>query len=410
MLAEELTPDRAVQIALLNNRNLQAAYEGLGVAQADLVAAGLLKNPVFDGDLRFSTRGGGTAIDLSLVADFLDVLFIPLRKRLAEQGVSAAKLTVSAAVVDLARDVREAVYELQAATQTVEMRQSVVAATGASYDLAKRLHAAGNVSDLDLARERALFEQSKLDLAASEVDVAQLRERLNGLMGLWGNDTQWAVAGRLADVPANDESTDPVERVAVERSLDLAMSRARIELAERQLGVARPLGWLSDLELGVTAERETGGGWSVGPAISLPLPIFSQGRPAVAAGEARWRAAVNRHYALAVEVRAGARAAQLRVVAARQRAEYYRRVLLPLRRQITAETQKRFNAMQIGAFELLRAKQEEIETGRAAIVAVKEYWVARGRMDSILSGRIAPAGMPSDVAEGEPRTGTGNSH
>ena len=47
ILAEELTADEAVQVALLNNRRLQTRFESLGIAQADLVEAGLLENPVF---------------------------------------------------------------------------------------------------------------------------------------------------------------------------------------------------------------------------------------------------------------------------------------------------------------------------------------------------------------------------
>src|SRR5689334_12700209 len=47
LLQHELTADAAVQIALLNNRGLQEAYSSLGIAQADLVEAGLLDNPVF---------------------------------------------------------------------------------------------------------------------------------------------------------------------------------------------------------------------------------------------------------------------------------------------------------------------------------------------------------------------------
>src|SRR5512134_2726028 len=47
LLKEKLTADQAVQIALLNNRRLQSLYSELGVAQADLVQAGLLKNPIF---------------------------------------------------------------------------------------------------------------------------------------------------------------------------------------------------------------------------------------------------------------------------------------------------------------------------------------------------------------------------
>jgi len=37
LLKGRLTPDEVVQIALLNNRDLQAIYSDLGVAQADLV-------------------------------------------------------------------------------------------------------------------------------------------------------------------------------------------------------------------------------------------------------------------------------------------------------------------------------------------------------------------------------------
>jgi outer membrane protein, heavy metal efflux system len=49
LLQRPLTADDAVQIALLNNRRLQAVYEELGIAQANLVQAGLLKNPRFSG-------------------------------------------------------------------------------------------------------------------------------------------------------------------------------------------------------------------------------------------------------------------------------------------------------------------------------------------------------------------------
>ena len=53
LLAEPLTPEAAAQIALLNNRHLHALYEGLGVAQAAVVDAGLLSNPIFHGSATF---------------------------------------------------------------------------------------------------------------------------------------------------------------------------------------------------------------------------------------------------------------------------------------------------------------------------------------------------------------------
>ena len=112
-LQAELTADQAVQIALLNNRNLQAIYEELGIAQADLVQAGLLKNPVFDGLFRFPDRAPrGPNVELSVTQDFIDILFIPARKKLAASQFEAAKLHVAASVVNLAAEVRSAYYRL----------------------------------------------------------------------------------------------------------------------------------------------------------------------------------------------------------------------------------------------------------------------------------------------------------
>src|SRR3712207_1209228 len=103
MLAGELTADTAVQVALLNNRNLQATYEDLGVAQAELVQAGLLHNPVFDLTVRWPDESPRTAnVEIAVVQDFLDVFFIPARKRVARARFDAAQLRVAHAVLDVA--------------------------------------------------------------------------------------------------------------------------------------------------------------------------------------------------------------------------------------------------------------------------------------------------------------------
>ena len=84
LLKNKLTVDDAVQIALLNNRELQAVYSDLGVAQADLVQAGLLSNPIFDAAIKWPTSGGGRPeLELGAVMNFLDFFYLPLRKRVA---------------------------------------------------------------------------------------------------------------------------------------------------------------------------------------------------------------------------------------------------------------------------------------------------------------------------------------
>ncbi len=83
LLQEPLTAEAAVQIALLNNPALQATYEELGIAQADLVQAGLLQNPVFLGSWRSSSRTSVLNSEYALAQNFLDIFLLPLRKKLA---------------------------------------------------------------------------------------------------------------------------------------------------------------------------------------------------------------------------------------------------------------------------------------------------------------------------------------
>src|SRR5262249_10784722 len=167
LLESKLTANEAVQIALLNNRDLQAVYSDLGVAQADLVQAGLLNNPIFDAEIKFPTSGSQANLELVTVMNFLDLFYMPLRKRVARARFEEAKLRVTSAVLDFAARVRTALYLYLANEQTLELRQSIVQALNASFEVARRLNEAGNITNLDLARERALAEAGKLALRSA---------------------------------------------------------------------------------------------------------------------------------------------------------------------------------------------------------------------------------------------------
>ncbi|MGH8020542.1 MAG: TolC family protein, partial [Opitutaceae bacterium] len=321
LLDEELTAGGAVQIALLNNRRLQATYEDLAIAQADLVAAGLLSNPIFDAQARFAD--GGTNLDLGIAQNFIELLYLPLHKHMAGAAFEAAKLRVTGEVLALAGQVRRAFISHQAALQTLEMRAQAATALEASSDLARRLREAGNIIELDFANERAAYEQARVDLHAAEVSVAQQRETLNDLLGLWGRRTTWTAAERLPEIPSGESSADSLERRAIERNLLLAAARFDMEQAAGRAGIEASFGAFPDGEFGATAEREEGE-WSAGPSLELPLPLFNQGQPARAAALAEYRRAREQHAALAVEIRARVRAAYIAVIAARERAMHYK--------------------------------------------------------------------------------------
>jgi cobalt-zinc-cadmium efflux system outer membrane protein len=268
----------------------------------------------------------------------------------------------------------------------LELRRTTLAAAEASAEYAKALHDAGNITDLDFAAERATHEQAKLDFAEAEAQLTAGRERLNALMGLWGQDTQWTVAARLPAPPEQEPALDNVESEAVERSLPLATAKQELVRAAESVRPSRRNVILDDVEAGVAAEREPGDEWSVGPAVAVPVPLFDQGQSASAIASSDLRAARERYAALAIETRAAARAAVHRLRAARERARYLRRVILPLRQEVLDETQKQYNAMQVGAFQLLQAKQAQVDAGAAYVESLRDYWLARAAVDQLAAG------------------------
>jgi outer membrane protein, heavy metal efflux system len=386
LLRKRFTADDAVQIAMLNNRDLQAIYADLGLAQADLVQAGLFRNPILDAAVLFPLSGLRPDLQLTVVISFLDTLYVPLRKRVAGARFEEAKLRVSGAVLDLAAEVRRAFYEHQANEQMLELRETIVQALVASWEVSRRLHEAGNTTDLDLARDRAAAETSKLALRSAESELRQSRERLNDLMGTWGEQTGWEIDGRLPDVPAEPLPENGIERIALSRSIDLSQARQRIITAGQQLGYDRATAFIAETEAGVEAEREEG--WKVGPVFSVPIPLFDQGQARVGRAVSELRRTQQEYYAMAVRIRATARAVLDRVLGARDRALYYRDILLPLQERIVNEAQLQYNAMQIGIFHLLRDRERQIETGVAYVETLREYWLARTDLMHLSNGRL----------------------
>jgi cobalt-zinc-cadmium efflux system outer membrane protein len=387
LLQGELTADDAIQIALLTNPRLQATYEELGIAQASLVQAGLLHNPVLSAVVRKPRSSGSSNLDFDISQEFLSILTMPMRKQLAQGEYEAARLRVTAAVLDLAAEARNAFYRAQADAQAVEMMQQVLVATDASLDAAHRLHAAGNINRLELDRQRAIHEESRLLLADAEMALLEDRERLNTLMGLWGTATRWTFSHRLPDIPAAALDITRVEQRAIERSLDLAIARYRIKGLARQLGIARVTSVIPDLELGYAWERDDGE-WDDGPGISLQIPVFDTGKARRAGITAELHQARRDYVGLAIEIRAAARVAATGLRQSRDLVKHYSNVLLPLRQRIVAGTQLEYNAMQIGVFQLLQEQRRQINTGHTYIGILRDYWQARARLEQLLAGRM----------------------
>jgi cobalt-zinc-cadmium efflux system outer membrane protein len=403
---EPLTAETAVRVALLNNRDLQATYQELGIARADLIQAGLPKNPVLSVERRFS----GQALETDVMQNLLDLLVIPLRKRIAGAELAAAKSRVAQAAIDHAFEVEAAFYTLQGDLELVEMWRTVASASRASAIAARRMYEAGNITDLELRTEESGLSEAKLELATAEAETTQQRERLNVLMGVWGDASGWTIKPRLPDLGPPDPPLAGLESLAVSRRLDLAAAREEITARAQTLGFTRATRFIPDLEGGFHYEREPeGGDGTAGPSFDLTVPLFDQGRAATAKGTALLRQAQERYYAEAVEIRSAVRSAFASMTAARQKAEFHRRVALPLRAEVLRQSQLHYNAMQVGVLQLLEAKREQLHAGRSSVEALKDYWIARSALERAVGTKLdmraaASPGEPARPADNSPHS------
>ncbi len=393
ILQQKLTIDEAVQIALLNNRSLQATYEELGIAQADLVQAGLLQNPLFGASFRFpdKTVGGhrSTNTEFSVVQDFLDLLVLPLRKKVASAQFEQAKLRVGNAVLNLAAEVRSAYYTLQADEQTLEMRRTVVQATEAAVDIATRQHDAGTLKTLDLANQQGFHDQAKIDMTRTDIQIVADRERLNRLMELWGANTTWKLPGRLPELSADEIPLEHLESFAVSQRLDLAAARQEEQVIAHALSLTRKYRYFYVFDVGVDTEHDVADNVNLtGPNLTIELPIFDQRQAEIARLEAQLRQSQQRLSSLAIDIRSEIREIRDRLLAARNVVKYYHDVVLPLRKRIVDESQLYYNGMLIGVYELLFAKQNQINAGREYIEALRDYWIARSDLERAVGGRL----------------------
>jgi cobalt-zinc-cadmium efflux system outer membrane protein len=392
LVSHELTVEAAIQIALVNNKTLQAIYEDLTVAQADLVQAGLLQNPVFGAGVAFPVAGSAqTGFGLSVSQDFLSVFLLAARRRVAAAELRATERRVGDAVLRMANEVEVAFYSMAAVQQVATMRRTILETGDAGLDLAQRQHAAGNISELDLANQQSLYEQVRIDLVRSDADVVSAREALTRLLGLWGPDASYRIAQKLPELPAEEVALDHLESLGVSRRLDLGAAHEEAQAVSHALATAKNYRWLGATSVGAGVDRAPEGFTVAGPNVGVELPIFDQKRAVIARLEGRLRAALAREMALAVDVRSEVRAAQCRVVATRAVVERYAKVVVPLRQRVVILTLEQYNAMLVGVYQLLQAKQTEVTAYGEFIEALRDYWLARVDLERATGGSLPSA-------------------
>ncbi len=402
LLSKPLAVDDAVQVALLNNKGLQAGYYDLGISEADLVQAGRLRNPHFS--MLRAHRGDDYKIEQALTFNIFSLVTMPLALEMEKRRFAQMQQQVAMDVLRLAAETRKAYFTAVAADETVRYMRQVKSAADAGAELARRMAQAGNWSKLNQAREQGFYADAALNVARAERGQTVAREQFTRLLGLWGAQIEFKLPERLPDLPKTVDDLPNVEQLAMEQRLDLQAMRLETEALAKHLGLTKATRFINVLEFGPARvlEGQRSDPYKNGYEISLELPIFDWGGAKVAKAEAIYMQAVNRVAESAINARSEVRETYKGYRTSYDIARHYRDEIVPIRKRIAEENQLRYNGMLIGVFDLLADARVQIASVNGYIEALRDFWLAQSDLQMALIGKPAMSAAPKAVMAVQP--------
>jgi cobalt-zinc-cadmium efflux system outer membrane protein len=352
----------------------------LGIAQADLVQAGLLSNPRFKAQIL--SGGEEVKTELGVEQDFLGIFLRPLRIKLGMAQLQVVKHRVGYEVFSLIADVRSSYYTLQGDKQLLALRRSVLEAAEAAEELAKRQYNAGNISLLDLSRHQAIYHEARLELMQNEIQVEIERDELNLKLGLISAPV-WEVKGILPQFSENEPALADLHTRASENRMDLLALKAEIKGLEEALPWAR-FSQIAEGELGLGQEQEQ----LAGPELKVAVPIFDQGQAGAARKRTELRQKQKQLESVRQEIHTEVEILYKEMVVNRETVEYFQKTIIPDHQKIVESAQKHYNFMLHGVYTLLESKQDEINAHQNYIEALKFYWIKRSKLDFSIGGGL----------------------
>ena len=415
LLKAPLTADSAVELALLNNRGLQASFAELGIAEADRVQAGRLRGP----SLSFGRLAGGgiIEIDRAVIFNLLGLLSLPAASRMEQGRFEQAQLQAASEAVGLAAAARRAFFRAVAAQELVKYGAQVKEAADASNELARRMLQAGNFSKLQQMREQAFYADATSQLARAQHLALAEREGLTRLLGLSGDPQAFLLPDRLPDLPSAPVDAQDAEQTALDKRLDVLIARRSAKGLAQALSAAQATRWITGLDAGYQNKSQTGERRQNGYQIDLELPLFDLGAgasPRAARAEASYLQAQHRAAEVADNARSEVRESYSAYRTAYDLARHYRDEVVPLRKRISDENLLRYNGMLASVFELLADAKDQVGSVTGYVEALRDHWIAATDLQAALTGR-----SPDDAGKGSnalsrtraaPSTSAGPSH
>lgn len=393
--ADALDLDGLLLLATAESPRLVEARARSEAAAQAARAAGRPSNPGLE--LELEPGGDAAHLEATVELSVTDLVFSPLRAAAARPGADAAALLADEEGARFRLDVARAWYDLVAAEQRLRLGQQALDALAAAVDVAEAREVSGSATRLERAARVAAFESARGDVAMLELERNRASAALWQVAGLPAATSERPLALRFPALPAAPPLPDDLVAAATTGNLRLAAGANEARGLRRQAALVRAERRTPELSLGLRGGRElaaaTDGHAPVELAVAahLSLPLFDRGTRSGAALDAEAVAEEARGAAIADQVGATARQLTDRLWTAHARVRHAEQTTLPAWVAVSHETLLAYNAMQVGVYELLAARRQELDAAMALVDARLDYWTASAELDALLAGALPDA-------------------
>jgi cobalt-zinc-cadmium efflux system outer membrane protein len=393
-LNDAVSDDEAVAIALWNNPGFREAITELGIAEADLIGAGLLSNPVLSILFPLGPKQLEFAVTFPLEAlwlrhrrvDIAELEGQRVGERLVQHGL------------DLVRDVRVTYADLALVEERLRIATEAKRLAAGIAELAARRVEAGESSELETAAARLDARRAAAEAARLEHEAAIVRDRLRWLTGLDDFDGELTfVAPRT--LPNLDHDVRELIRTAMAARPDLRASELAMEAACQRAGLEH---WQILRLSGVLDANEEGeDGFEIGPGLEVELPIFNRNQDGVARARAEIERAVCRQHAVRSRIRREVREAHRRYVQAQELLDTTRNRVLPEVRRTMGRAEKAYAAGEASYLLVLETMRQRLDSETSEAEAIAALRRAQAELERSVGSRLNQYPKATDEADND---------
>ncbi len=406
MGAKALSADAAVQIALLNNKRLQAVYADIGLSSAEVWQQSLPVNPTVSIDLM--GIGAARTLETVVVGNILALITKEKRVAVANARFRQAQLRAAEETLRLAADTRRAWIRAVGAAEKVRYLSDAQIAADAASETAFGLGKTGAFTKEQQARQHVLYAEITGQIAEARLEARASREELTRQMGAWGAGSNFNLPNALPGLPGKLEVKRSIEALALKNCVDLDVAKLELEALALSYGLTEATRYVTDLELlaGLEFEEEKAAEpeekekiiTSARLEIEFVLPIFDTGKARMRKAELSYMRAANQLAQKAVNIRSEARGAYDRYRSTYDIARHYRDKVLPLRRVIEEQAVLNYNGMIESKFELLADTRAKFNAMLMSVDAKQNFWLAKVELGTAIYGGGGSAGGGGEQA------------